>query len=86
VGEKRPRTILRLYRRYRLLSRLAALLGGAVGIGLVAYSLLPVVMDGGRLPPTSFVVGGIIVGLMALVPYRVVRWRWRVVKATLEDD
>ncbi len=82
---KRPRTAYLLYRRYRLFGRLAAALGGAAGLGLVAYSLLPAIAAGARVPPTTVAVAGIIVAGMALVPYSLVRWRWRLIKETLDD-
>ena len=84
-GEKRPRTVYLLQRRYRMLSRLAAAVGGAIGIGLVAYSLVPALLAGERVPPMSFVIAAIIIGAMALVPYGLVEWRWRRRKADLQD-
>jgi hypothetical protein len=83
--QRRPRTAYAIYRRYRLWSRLAALLGAVSGVALVAYSLVPIMLAGDRVPPTSFVVAAIIVAAAALVPYFIVRWRWRRIKATLDD-
>ena len=84
--EKRPRTNYLLYRRYRLLGHLALVLGAAVGLALVAYSLVPTILAGQRVPPTTFAIAGMIVGAMALLPYSLVRWRWRKLRARLEDD
>ena len=84
--EKRPRTTYVLYRRYRLMSRLAAAIGAAAGLALVAYSLVPTILAGERVPPTSFAVAGVMIATMTLVPYALVRWRWRKLRATLEED
>ena len=83
--EKRPRTAYRLHRRYQLLGRLAAVIGGAVGSALVAYSLWPSIIAGDRVPLASFLVGAAIIAALAIIPYVLVRWRWQVVKASLDD-
>lgn len=82
---KRPRTAYLLQRRYRQLSRLAALVGAALGVALVAYSLGPSIAAGERLPLASFAVGALIIAALAIIPYAVVRWRWRRLKASLDD-
>ena len=84
--EKRPRTTYLVYRRYRLLGRVALVLGAAAGLALVAYSLVPSMLAGERLPPTSFAVAGVMIVAMALLPYGMVRWRWRNIRARLEED
>jgi hypothetical protein len=85
TGEKRPRTAYLLQRRYQMYGRLAAVLGAVVGIGLVAYSLGPMLAAGGRVPLGSFVVALLIIVALAFVPWLVVRWRWRLLKASLDD-
>ena len=85
AGEKRPRTVYVLQRRYRLLGRLAAVIGAAVGVGLVTYSLAPAMLAGARVPLASFVVALLIIAALAFLPWLVVRWRWRSLKATLDD-
>lgn len=84
--EKRPRTTYLVYRRYRLMGRLALALGGAAGLVLVAYSLVPSLLAGERVPPTTFAIAGVIIAAMALLPYSLVRWRWRQIRARLEED
>ena len=84
--EKRPRTAYLAYRRYRLLGHLALVLGATAGLALVAYSLVSAILAGERVPPTSFAIAGMIIAAMALLPYGLVRWRWRKLRATLEDD
>ena len=84
--EKRPRTTYVLYRRYRLMSRLAAAIGAATGLALVAYSLVPPILAGERVSPTSFAIAGVMIAAMALLPYSFVRWRWRKLRAELEED
>jgi len=83
--EKRPRTVYLLQRRYQLLGRLVAVIGGAVGLALVAYSLGPSIIAGDRVPMASFVVAAVIIAALAIIPYGLVRWHWRVVKASLDD-
>jgi len=84
-GDKRPRTAYLLHRRYRLLSRLAATVGGGVGLALVAYSLGPPLIAGAPVPMASFILGAAIIATLAIIPYLAVRWRWRLVKASLDD-
>ena len=84
--EKRPRTVYLLQRRYQLLSRLVAVIGAAVGLALVAYSLWPSIIAGDRVPLASFLVGAAIIAALAIIPHVLVRWRWRVVKASLDED
>jgi len=68
-----------------MLGRLAALVGGAAGTAVVAYSLGPAVLAGARVPMASYVVAGAIIGALTIVPYVLVHWRWRMVKASLDD-
>jgi drug/metabolite transporter (DMT)-like permease len=68
------------------MGRLALVLGAAAGLALVAYSLVPPILAGERVPPTSFAVAGLMIATMALLPYAMVRWRWRKLRATLEED
>ncbi len=83
---KRPRTTYLVYRRYRLMGHLALVLGAAAGLALVAYSLVPSILAGERVPPTSFAIGGLLIAAMALLPHGLVRWRWRKLRARLEED
>jgi hypothetical protein len=46
----------------------------------------PPIAAGERVPPTSFAVAGLMIATMALLPYAMVRWRWRKLRATLEED
>ncbi len=85
-GGKRPRTAYRLYRRYRALSRLAAVSGAGVGVVLVAFNLGPALAAGEWVPASSYVVAFAIVAALAIIPYGFLRWRWRRLKAQLNDD
>ena len=83
--QKRPRTVYLLQRRYRMLSRVAALIGGAIGLALVVYSLGPPIVAGAQVPMASYIVAGAIIGALAIIPHVLVQWRWRMVKASLDD-
>lgn len=80
MAKRRPRSIYILHRRYRLLERWAAVIGGAVGLGFAAFALFPPLMAGERVPAGSFVIAALLVAALAIIPYALVRWRWRVIR------
>ena len=58
----------------------------AAGAGSAGTARAQANPAGEPVPPGSWVVGLVIVGVTALVPWALVRWRWRSLRRTLVDD
>jgi len=85
MSKQRPRTIYVLHRRYQSAARWAAVIGAAVGVAIVVAALGPALLAGEPLPPASFAIGLGIIALAALLPYALVRRRWRRIKEDHDD-
>lgn len=85
MSRKRPRTIYRLRCRYRRAARWAAVIGALVGIGVVAAALVPAIVAGRHVPMASYAIGLGITALAALLPYALVRRRWRSIRERHEE-
>lgn len=86
ASPRRPRTAYLWYRRYLWLGRVALLLGGCCGLLVTGYALLPLLLAGEPVPRSSFLVAIAVVAVAALLPYAVVRWRWRALRDRLDED
>jgi len=84
--EKRLHTAYVQRRRYRRIGRTAAVVGGVLGAGIVGLALGLAYAAGEPVPAASWAVGVAIVALAALVPWALVRWRWRTLRRTLLED
>ncbi|MEZ5859592.1 MAG: hypothetical protein R3D28_11545 [Geminicoccaceae bacterium] len=84
--EKRLHTAYVQRRRYRRIGRSAAVAGGVLGGGMVGLALGRAYAAGEPVPAASWVVGVAIVALAALVPWALVRWRWRSLRRELVDE
>lgn len=73
-------------RRYRLMARAGAVVGGLAGAGFVGLALAQAYAAGEKVPPGSWLLGAGIVAVAALLPWGVVRWRWRRIRQTLVDS
>ncbi|MEZ5862556.1 MAG: hypothetical protein R3D25_00140 [Geminicoccaceae bacterium] len=80
--EKRLHTAYLQRQRYRRIGRAAAVVGGVVGAGVVGLALGQAEAAGEPVPPGSWALGLAIVVVSALVPWALVRWRWRSLRQT----
>lgn len=86
MAEKRLRTAYILRRRYRLLGRVLGVAGGLIALAVVGMALARAQVDGEPVPPASWAIGLLIVAVSAVVPWALVRWRWRRLRFWLSLD
>lgn len=85
MTEKRLRSSYVRQRRYEQIAVGSAIFGAVVGLLLTGAALMPAIAAGKSVPPTSFVIGLIIILALTLLPYMAVRWRWRQIRRQLDD-
>ena len=83
---RRPRTAYLWYRRYQQLEPFALLLGGSCGLFVSGYALLPPLLAGEPVTRSLFLVAIALVAVAALMPFALVRWRWRALRRQLAQD
>lgn len=77
MAEKRLHTAYVLRRRYRRAGRVLAAIGGLFAAVIVGTTLAGAYAGGEPVPLAAWAIGIAIVALAALVPWALVRWRWR---------
>lgn len=85
MSEPRPRTIYVLHRRYKRMARWAAMIGGAVGFAVVGAALGHSLAAGEPVPLATYAIGLGIIAIAALLPYALVRRRWRHLREHYEE-
>lgn len=77
MAERRLRTAYILRRRYRLVGRVLGAAGGVVAAAVIGTALVQSYAAGDRVPPASWAFGLAVIALATLLPWALVRWRWR---------
>ncbi len=68
------------------MGRIGAVVGALAGAGFVGVALAQAYATGEPVPPGSWALGAAIVAAAALLPWGLVRWRWRQLRQTIIDD
>jgi uncharacterized membrane protein YbhN (UPF0104 family) len=59
---------------------------GLFGLFVSGYALLPLLLAGEPVPRSSILVAIALMAVAALLPYAIVRWRWRALRDRLAED
>lgn len=68
------------------MARAGAIAGGVAGAGFVGAALAQAYAAGEAVPLGSWLLGAGIVAAAAVLPWGVVRWRWRQLRQILVED